>query len=150
MIVVGEYNGVDNNVLNLRWLRTRCYQVCDGARCNECALIKELPQCCINGRLILSGGQMQYFEVFLIGTAIKPSFDLIIGHTEAVRREEVLPVPVVLKRPWLTHQPVDDMPVLDVMAILSPLAWQSVNALLPRKVAAPYPTAETLYLVQPR
>ncbi len=43
------------------------------------------------------------------------SFQLIVGHPETARREKVTAVPVVLKGAGLAYQPVDYMPVLNMV-----------------------------------
>ena len=48
-----------------------------------------------------------------------------------MRREEVLPISVVLKGTRLPYEPVDDVAVLDAVAVLTTQTWQTVHARLP-------------------
>jgi hypothetical protein len=48
------------------------------------------------------------------------SFQLIVGYPETARREEVTAVTVVLKGAGFAYQPVDYMPVLNIVVARTP------------------------------
>jgi hypothetical protein len=54
----------------------------------------------------------------------------VVGQAEAARREQLVAVAVAGERPWLAHQPVDDVPVGD--PVLAPAAqpWQTLDQAL--------------------
>jgi hypothetical protein len=59
--------------------------------------------------------QVQDLQIFLARTFRLLSQQSVIGQPEAARREQIVAVTVVGEGAGLTHQPVDDVPVVDAM-----------------------------------
>jgi hypothetical protein len=58
---------------------------------------------------------VQNLQVFL-GCPLRLLFDQhIVGQPKATAGKQIVAVAVIDKGPWLTHQPVNDVPVLDAM-----------------------------------
>ena len=55
---------------------------------------------------------------------------LVVGHAKATGRKQVLPKAIVGERPRLSHQPVNDMPILDVVAPFASQTWQGLQVAL--------------------
>jgi hypothetical protein len=51
----------------------------------------------------------------------------VVGQAEVARREQILAIAVVRERPWLTHQPVDHMPVFDAVLAAPAQTWQRLH-----------------------
>jgi hypothetical protein len=54
----------------------------------------------------------------------------IVGHAEVARWEQLLPVAVVREGPRLADEPVDQVPVVDVMFVAAAQTWQTFDELL--------------------
>jgi hypothetical protein len=61
------------------------------------------------------GRQFQNPHIFFRSPLGRCFLQRVIGHPEAAGREQVLFIAVVLERPWLPHQPFDDVPVIHSM-----------------------------------
>ena len=71
----------------------------------------------------------------------------VVGQAEATARKQIRAVAIVGKRPWLAHQPVDDVPILDrVLAATTqprqaaPPASARTRPRRARRTGAPRPT----------
>jgi hypothetical protein len=84
------------------------------------ARVEQEPQRLINEALSLLRGQEEDRQVVFDRTAGPPVLQVVIGHPEPARREHRVAVAVLLERPGLADQPVDDVAVMD--AVLSPTA----------------------------
>lgn len=80
--------------------------------------------------LALTRRQVQDPQVLLDGTLGVLLDQPVIDQAEAAGREQLLAVAVAGQRPRLTHQPVDDMPVVDAMLAPSTQSRQAFHKLL--------------------
>ena len=54
----------------------------------------------------------------------------VIGHAEMARGKQLLAIPVLRERPWLAHQPVDHVSVVDPMPIAAAEPGQTLHQVL--------------------
>lgn len=80
--------------------------------------------------LALTRRQVQDPQVLLDGTLGVLLDQPVIDQAEAAGREQLLAVAVAGERPRLTHQPVDDVPVVDAMFASTPQSRQAFHKLL--------------------
>src|ERR1017187_599015 len=72
----------------------------------------------IDSDLTVSGSQLQDLQVFLAALRrTKLLLKQIEGHAEPAGGEQLVAVSVVLERARLTHQPVDDVPIVHAMLL---------------------------------
>lgn len=99
----------------------------DGRRMPRTARPEQLLQNGLDPRLALPRRQVQDAQVFL-GRPLRMLLDQpVIDKAEATRREQVIPIAVVGKRSRLTHQPVDDVPVVDAVVAPATQARQTLD-----------------------
>lgn len=77
--------------------------------------VDELTQRLVHGGLALLRRQVQDRQVMAGGVVAVALLQGVVRHAEAARREQIVPVAVVLERARLPHQPVDHVPVVDLM-----------------------------------
>jgi hypothetical protein len=101
-------------------------------------LVEQEPQCLIHAALSLPRGQQEDRQVILDHAAGPPVLQQVVGHPEPAGGEHRVAVAVLLERPGLAHQPVDDVAVLDAM--LAPASEPGQGVQLP----GPVPDVEGL------
>ena len=79
------------------------------------ARVEQQPQRLVHEAFSFPRGQEEDRQVVLDRTAWPPVLQGVVGHPEPAGREHRVAVAVLLKRPGLSDQPVDDMAVLDAM-----------------------------------
>ena len=73
---------------------------------------------------------MKYLQILLVRSPGMPLPQLVVGQPEPARREQITPIAIIGKSPWLPHQPVDHVPVLDPVLPLPPQPGQLLHPLL--------------------
>jgi len=91
------------------------------------ARAEQEPQRLIDAAFSLLGGQVEDRQVVLDHAAGPPVFQEVVGHPEPAGREHRIAVAVLLERPWLADQPVDDVAVLDPMPAPAPEPGKGVD-----------------------
>jgi hypothetical protein len=81
-------------------------------------------------RLALACCQVQDAQILLGRPGRLPLDQQVVGHTEAAGGEQVGPVAVVGEGPRLADQPVDDVPVIDLVLAPPPQPGQFLHLLL--------------------
>jgi len=79
------------------------------------ARVKQEPQRIINAAFSFLSGQVEDRQVILDHAAGPPVFQGVVGHPEPAGREHRIAVAVLLERPGLADQPVDDVAIIDAM-----------------------------------
>jgi hypothetical protein len=79
------------------------------------ALVEQEPQRLVHAALSLLSGQEEDRQVILDRAAGPPVFQQVVGHPEPAGGEHRIAVAVLLERPGLADQPVDDVAVIDAM-----------------------------------
>ena len=80
-------------------------------------LIQPLPQHLLDRRLTVPRRQVQDPQVLPVRRARLHGHQAVVGPSEGARREQLLAVAVLGEGPRLAHQPVDDVPVVDVLPV---------------------------------
>jgi hypothetical protein len=91
------------------------------------ALVEQEPQRLVHAALSLPSGQEQDRQVVLDHAAGPPVLQQVVGHPEPAGGEHRIAVAVLLERPGLADQPVDDVAVLDAMLTPASESWQGVQ-----------------------
>jgi hypothetical protein len=91
------------------------------------ALIEQESQCLVHAAFSLLRGQEQDRQVILDRAAGPLVLQEVVGHPEPAGGEHRIAVVVLLERPGLAHQPVDDVAVLDAMLAPAPESRQGVD-----------------------
>jgi len=86
-----------------------------GVGVGRLALVEQEPQRLVHAAFSLLGGQEEDRQVVLDHAAGPPVFQQVVGHPEPAGGEHRIAVAVLLERPGLADQPVDDVAVLDAM-----------------------------------
>jgi hypothetical protein len=92
--------------------------------------VQQVCQYPFDTTLRLLGCQLQDTQVFLGGTLRLLCQQGVVGQAEAAGGEQVGSVAIIDKRPWLTHQPVDDVTVLDFVFASTTQTRQRLHELL--------------------
>jgi hypothetical protein len=79
------------------------------------ALVEQEPQRLVHAALSFLRGQVEDRQVVLDHAAGPPVLQQVVGHPESAGGEHRIAVAVLLERPGLSDQPVDDVAVLDAM-----------------------------------
>jgi len=90
-------------------------------------LVEQEPQRLVHAAFSLPGGQKEDRQVILDHAAWPPVLQQVVGHPEPAGGEHRIAVAVLLERPGLAHQPVDDVAVLDAMLAPAPEPGQGVQ-----------------------
>jgi hypothetical protein len=90
-------------------------------------LFEQEPQRLVHPDLSLPRGQVEDRQVLLDRAAGPPVLQHVVGHPESAGREHRVAVAVLLERPRLAHQPVDDVAVLDAVLPPAPEPRQGVD-----------------------
>ena len=109
-----------------------------GVGVGRLALVEQEPQRLVHAALSLPRGQEEDRQVVLDHAAGPPVLQQVVGHPEPAGGEHRIAVAVLLERPGLAHQPVDDVAVLDAM--LAPASESRQGVELP----GPVPDLECL------
>jgi hypothetical protein len=96
------------------------------------ALVEQEPQRLVHAAFALPRGQEEDRQVVLDRAAGPPVLQQVVGHPEPAGGEHRIAVAVLLERPGLAHQPVDDVAVLDAM--LAPASESRQGVELPGPV----------------
>jgi IstB-like ATP binding protein len=102
------------------------------------APVEQEPQRLVHAALPLLRRQVEDRQVVLGHAAGPPVLQQVVGHPESAGREHRVAVAVLLERPGLADQPVDDVAVLDAM--LAPASEPRQGVQLP----GPVPDVERL------
>jgi hypothetical protein len=98
-----------------------------GVGVGRLALVDQEPQRLVHAALSLPRGQEEDRQVVLDHAAGPPVLQQVVGHPEPAGGEHRIAVAVLLERPGLAHQPVDDVAVLDAMLAPAPESRQGVQ-----------------------
>jgi hypothetical protein len=107
-----------------------------GVGVGRLALVEQEPQRLVHAAFSLLRGQEQDGQVILDHAAGPPVLQQVVGHPEPAGGEHRIAVAVLLERPGLAHQPVDDVAVLDAMLAPASESRQGV------KLSGPVPDFE--------
>jgi hypothetical protein len=102
------------------------------------ALVEQEPQRLVHAAFPLLRGQVEDRQVVLDHAAGPPVLQQVVGHAEPAGGEHRVAVAVLLERPGLAHQPVDDVAVLDAMLASASESRQGVQ------LPGPVPDVERL------
>ncbi len=102
------------------------------------ALVEQEPQRLVHAAFSRLGGQVEDRQVILDHAAGPPVFQQVVSHPEPAGGEHRIAIAVLLERSGLTHQPVDDVAVIDAM--LAPASEPRQDVELP----GPMPDVEGL------
>jgi hypothetical protein len=91
------------------------------------ASVEQEPQRLVNAALSFLGRQVEDRQVVLDRAAGPPVLQEVVGHPESAGGEHRIAVAVLLERPGLAHQPVDDVAVLDAMLAPASESRQGVD-----------------------
>lgn len=91
------------------------------------ALVEQEPQRLVHAAFSLPRGQEEDRQVVLDHAAGPPVLQQVVGHPEPAGGEHRVAVAVLLERPGLADQPVDDVAVLDAMLAPTPEPRQGVQ-----------------------
>ena len=91
------------------------------------ALVEQEPQRLVHAAFSLLRGQVEDRQVLLDHAAGPPVLQQVVGHPEPAGGEHRIAVAVLLERPRLADQPVDDVAVLDAMLAPAPEPRQGVQ-----------------------
>jgi hypothetical protein len=80
---------------------------------------EHLLQGCCHGRLALLGRQVQKLHIVLVGALGVLGLQAVVGAAKRRRRIQVLPEGVAGKRARFTHQPANDVTVVDGVLVLA-------------------------------
>jgi hypothetical protein len=91
-------------------------------------LSQETPQRVIHGRFAVAGGVLQNSQVLARGDPRNVFVPQpVIGQAKAAIGEQVLAIAVVLKGTGLTHQLIDDVPIVDRVLVAPYQPWQGID-----------------------
>jgi hypothetical protein len=102
------------------------------------ALVEQEPQRLVHAAFSLLRGQEEDRQVVLDHAAGPLVLQQVVGHPEPAGGEHRIAVAVLLERPGLAHQPVDDVAVLDAMLASASKSRQGVQ------LSGPVPDVEGL------
>jgi hypothetical protein len=89
--------------------------------------VEQEPQRLVDAALPLPRRQVEDRQVILDRAAGPLVVQRVVGHPEPAGREHRVAVAVLLERPGLAHQPIDDVAVLDAMLPPAPESRQGVD-----------------------
>jgi hypothetical protein len=102
------------------------------------ALVEQEPQRLVHAAFSFLRGQEEDGQVVLDHTAGPLVFQEVVSHPEPTGGKHRIAVAVLLERPGLAHQPVDDVAVLDAMLASASESRQGVQ------LSGPVPDVESL------
>jgi hypothetical protein len=91
------------------------------------ALVEQESQCLVHAAFSLRRGQEEDGQVIFHHAAGPLVLQEVVGHPKPAGGEHRIAVAVLLERPGLAHQPVDDVAVLDAMLAPAPESRQGVD-----------------------
>jgi hypothetical protein len=92
---------------------------------------QQLAQRRFHFRFALPRRQVQNRQILLVGIGVLSHQQIIVGLAEITRREQGGAMPIQRECPRLAHQPVDDVPIVNVMFVPATQTRQSLHQLLP-------------------
>ena len=92
--------------------------------------VHEPTQRRLHAALVLARRQLQDAQIFLGRTLRLLHQQNVVGQAEAAAREQIRAVAVIGKRSWLAHQPVDDVPIRDLVFAATTQPRQLLHLLL--------------------
>ena len=92
-------------------------------------LIQQLQQRCLHLRLPLPRCQTQNVQILTLGTARLTRYQCVVSPPVRHRRIHVLPVHVAGKRSRLPRQPLDHMPIIDLVLALATQPFHPLHQL---------------------
>ena len=98
-----------------------------GVGVGRLALIEQEPQHLVHAAFSLLRGQEEDRQVVLDHAAGPPVFQEVVSHPESAGGKHRVAIAVLLERPGLADQPVDDMAVLDAMLTSASESRQGVQ-----------------------
>jgi hypothetical protein len=98
-----------------------------GVGVGRLAPVEQEPQRLVHAAFSFPRGQEEDRQVVLDHAAGPPVLQQVVGHPEPAGGEHRIAVAVLLERPGLAHQPVDDVAVLDSMLAPTPESRQGVQ-----------------------
>ncbi len=99
----------------------------DGVDIGQLAPVEQQPQRLVHAAFSFERGQEEDGQVVLDHAVRPPVLQEVVGHPESAGREHRIAVAVLLERPGLADQPVDDVAVLDAMLAPAPESGQGVE-----------------------
>jgi hypothetical protein len=109
-----------------------------GIGIGRAASIEQEPQRLVHAAFPFPRGQEEDRQVVLDHAAGPPALQHVVGHPEPAGGEHRIAVAVLLERPGLADQPVDDVAVIDTMLAPAPESRQGVQ------LPGPVPDVERL------
>jgi len=118
----------DGNVRRRRQLGTRACQGDHALGRERLLLSQQAAQGIVHGGLAVAGGMLKNSQVRTprhVGSVfvLQP----VISHAKAAVGKQVLAIAIVVKGPWLAHQLVDDVPVVDRVLVTPDQPRQRVH-----------------------
>ncbi len=102
----------------------------DSSSVEDAALLQQSCQRRLHFYLAAARRQLQQTQVFLVRPLWLPLQQQIVGHAEAAGGKQVGTVTIVGESPWLADQPVDDVPVVDLVLVTAPQPRHLLHAFL--------------------
>jgi hypothetical protein len=101
-----------------------------GGRIHATANCQQIHQHRRHAALALAGGQVRNPQVFLGRPRRLLPAQLVVSHAKLAAGKHLFSIAIIGERPRLTHQPVDDVPVIDVLLATPAQARHLVSQLL--------------------
>ena len=101
-----------------------------GGRIHAAAGFQEFPQHRRHARLALAGRQVQNPQVLLGRPRWLLPAQLVVGHAKMAAGKQLFSIAIIGECPRFTHQPVDDVPVINVLLATPAQARHRVSQLL--------------------
>jgi hypothetical protein len=130
-VIHRQINVHDQHVGHRRRSATLPESLRDGFAVGRPPGVEQEPQRLVDLALPLASRQQEDRQVLLDRAAGPPILQRVISHPEPTGREHRAAVAVLLERPGLAHQPVDDVAVLDAMLPPAPESRQGIDPARP-------------------
>jgi hypothetical protein len=117
----------DHDVGHRRWSLTLVEGLGHGVGVGRPTPVEQEPQRLVHAAFSLLCRQVEHRQVILDHAAGPPVLQQVVGHPESAGGEHRIAVAVLLERPGLADQPVDDVAVLDAMLATASESRQSVQ-----------------------
>jgi hypothetical protein len=101
-----------------------------GGRIHAAAHFQQFHQDRLHGRLAFACRQVQNAQVFLVRPRRLALAEHVVNHAKLAAGKQIRTIAIVGERPGFADQPVDHVPVLDVMLATSTQARQLLAQLL--------------------
>jgi hypothetical protein len=126
-VVHGQIHIHDQDIGHRRGSLTLAEGLGHGLGVGRPALVEQEPQRLVHAAFSFLRGQEENGQVVLDHAARPPVLQEVVGHPEPAGGEHRIAVAVLLERPGLAHQPVDDVAVLDAMLASASESRQGVE-----------------------